>query len=407
MLIFGGYTMEIKYQIFVSSTYEDLKEERKEVTQAILECDCFPAGMELFPASNKSQWEIIKKVIDESDFYLVIIAGRYGSIGTDDDGKKVGYTEMEFDYAVKTNKPILALLYDNIDNLPRSKTESKSTRQAKLLKFREKACNGRVIRKWNNKDNLKAAALVAIAELKRNTDASGWIRANPRIDKTAYTILEEQRKSYERQINDLNNILAIEKEKILEKENIINQLNDKLSFCNEIIDKNKNLDTRWKEKENFWFLLAHINARKEYFKQDHKNFINILVNEYCYELSCEQINFLQYNNDSDEWKELTRKAFSMQDEYVKMSVEERKQFLDALGLSLEDYISDRDCLARSYKQFESLFALCFLLIILVSLNREDDLIASIELKEKQIMDVCNEFVNELWEIELALCDNDY
>ena len=167
--------MEIKYQIFVSSTYEDLKEERKEVTQAILECNCFPAGMELFPASNKSQWEIIKRVIDESDFYLVIIAGRYGSIGVDDAGNKVGYTEMEFDYAVKTNKPILALIYDDIDNLPRSKTESKGTKQSKLLKFREKACCGRVIRKWNNKDNLKAAVLAAIVELKRDTDASGGL----------------------------------------------------------------------------------------------------------------------------------------------------------------------------------------------------------------------------------------
>lgn len=37
------------------------------------------------------------------DFYLVIIAGRYGSIGVDDAGNKVGYAEMEFDYAVKTN----------------------------------------------------------------------------------------------------------------------------------------------------------------------------------------------------------------------------------------------------------------------------------------------------------------
>ena len=53
---------------------------------------------------------------------------------------------------------ILALIYDDIDNLPRSKTESKGTKQSKLLKFREKACCGRVIRKWNNKDNLKAAA---------------------------------------------------------------------------------------------------------------------------------------------------------------------------------------------------------------------------------------------------------
>lgn len=44
----------IKYQVFVSSTYVDLIEERKEITQAILEANCIPAGMELFPASNKS-----------------------------------------------------------------------------------------------------------------------------------------------------------------------------------------------------------------------------------------------------------------------------------------------------------------------------------------------------------------
>ena len=64
----------IKYQVFVSSTYVDLIEERKEITQAILEANCIPAGMELFPASNKSQWDFIKKVIYDSDFYLVILA---------------------------------------------------------------------------------------------------------------------------------------------------------------------------------------------------------------------------------------------------------------------------------------------------------------------------------------------
>ena len=53
--------MQVKYQVFVSSTYEDLIDERKEVTQAILEANCIPAGMELFPASNKSQWEFIKR----------------------------------------------------------------------------------------------------------------------------------------------------------------------------------------------------------------------------------------------------------------------------------------------------------------------------------------------------------
>ena len=411
MIMSGGCILEIKYQIFVSSTYEDLKEERKEVTQAILECNCFPAGMELFPASNKSQWEIIKRVIDESDFYLVIIAGRYGSIGIDDDGNKVGYTEMEFDYAVKNNKPILALIYDDIDNLPRSKTESKGTKQSKLLKFREKACCGRVIRKWNNKDNLKAAVLAAIVELKRDTDASGWVRANLKIEKTAYTILDEQRRSYEQQLLNLNDIIDKDKQTIYEKDEIIEQLNNRLSCydeqINKIIEDNKRLKARWKEKENFWVLLAQINARYEYFMHDHKNLENDLRKEYDYDLSCEEINFLKYNDDSYVWKQVTRKAFAIQDEYMKMSTKERNQFLDTIGTSLEDYIPDRDCLAHSYTQFEALFALCFSLIFMASSNREDELLTIVALKENQVMDVCNEFVTELWEIELALSENDY
>ena len=64
--------MEKKYQVFVSSTYRDLKDERKEVSQAILESGCFPAGMELWPASNKRQWDVIKKVIDDCDYYLLL-----------------------------------------------------------------------------------------------------------------------------------------------------------------------------------------------------------------------------------------------------------------------------------------------------------------------------------------------
>jgi hypothetical protein len=41
-----------RYQIFISSTFTDLKEERDEVTQAIMELGHFPYGMEAFPATN-------------------------------------------------------------------------------------------------------------------------------------------------------------------------------------------------------------------------------------------------------------------------------------------------------------------------------------------------------------------
>jgi hypothetical protein len=85
--------MDKRYQVFVSSTYIDLQDERAEAIQALLELDCMPAGMELFPAANDQQWNWIKKIIDESDYYIVILAGRYGSVHQE---KNISYTEMEY-----------------------------------------------------------------------------------------------------------------------------------------------------------------------------------------------------------------------------------------------------------------------------------------------------------------------
>ena len=89
--------MDKRYQVFVSSTFTDLQEERQEIMQALLELRCIPAGMELFPAANETQWDLIRKVIDDCDYYIVVIGGRYGSIGPDG----LSYTEMEYRYALE------------------------------------------------------------------------------------------------------------------------------------------------------------------------------------------------------------------------------------------------------------------------------------------------------------------
>ncbi len=67
--------MKKKYQVFISSTEKDLVDERHKIMQALLESNCIPSGMELFATSNKKSWEIIEQDIDESDFYLLVIAG--------------------------------------------------------------------------------------------------------------------------------------------------------------------------------------------------------------------------------------------------------------------------------------------------------------------------------------------
>lgn len=79
--------MNKRYQVFVSSTIEDLKEERLKVLNALLKISCIPAGMEYFSASSNEQFEYIKRVIDQVDYYILIVAGRYGSIA--EDGKVI------------------------------------------------------------------------------------------------------------------------------------------------------------------------------------------------------------------------------------------------------------------------------------------------------------------------------
>ena len=68
--------MEKKYQVFVSSTYRDLATERQDVIQALLGLDCIPVGMELFPAADDDQWTLIKRLIDDCDYYILIVGGR-------------------------------------------------------------------------------------------------------------------------------------------------------------------------------------------------------------------------------------------------------------------------------------------------------------------------------------------
>lgn len=111
--------MEKRYQVFISSTYADLENERKKVMEAILECDCFPCGMEMFPSLDIEQFEYIKSVMDKCDYYILVISGRYGSLSVDG----ISYTEKEYDYAVQNEIPVLVFLKRDIESIPANKTD--------------------------------------------------------------------------------------------------------------------------------------------------------------------------------------------------------------------------------------------------------------------------------------------
>lgn len=97
-----------KYQIFVSSTYEDLKEARQTVIKSILEMGHIPVGMEMFSAGDEEQWQIISRTIADCDYYVVIVAHRYGSQKDDK-----SYTQLEYELATELKIPRIGLVIDS------------------------------------------------------------------------------------------------------------------------------------------------------------------------------------------------------------------------------------------------------------------------------------------------------
>src|SRR6266404_1558090 len=133
---------ERRYQVFVSSTFMDLQEERQRVLQAVLEMKAFPTGMELFPSADDEQWEFIKREIDSSDYYVVIVAGKYGSLAPDGQS----FTEKEYDYAVSLGKPVMGFLVKDLSELKGVKLEEDAGKKLQLRSFREKVKRGKLVK---------------------------------------------------------------------------------------------------------------------------------------------------------------------------------------------------------------------------------------------------------------------
>jgi hypothetical protein len=124
--------MNTRYQIFVSSTYSDLREERERIIHELTRIGYIAVGMEQFPATDEEQLEYIRAIIDESDYYVVVIRGKYGS--TTSDG--ISFAEKECDYALETKKPVLAFLFKNPGQLTVDETDNNPEKLESLMPSR-------------------------------------------------------------------------------------------------------------------------------------------------------------------------------------------------------------------------------------------------------------------------------
>jgi hypothetical protein len=168
-----------KYQVFISSTYRDLHLAREAVTWEILKARHIPAGMESFPATDNRGWDVIQRTIEDSDYYVVVVAGRYGSI---DPTTSISWTEREYDYALSKGMPVFAFVRA-ASKIVKADLDTEPTIAAQLDAFAQKLRTAHLCKEWLEIDDLKALVAQALhyqIELDEEADAvrPGWVRGS-------------------------------------------------------------------------------------------------------------------------------------------------------------------------------------------------------------------------------------
>jgi len=174
-----------RLQVFVSSTHSDLIDERQAAVEAILTAGHIPAGMELFTSGDESQMDVIKQWIDESDVYLLILGGRYGSI---EPKTGLSYTHLEYEYALSCGKPAFACVIKEPALERRIKEQGslaiEKENPQKLKAFREFVLT-KVIKFWDDEKDIKISIGETLSHFSRREDLVGWIRASEQANMPA------------------------------------------------------------------------------------------------------------------------------------------------------------------------------------------------------------------------------
>jgi len=183
--------MQARYQIFVSSTYMDLKKEREGCINELTRCGYITVGMEQFPSTDEEKFEYIKRMIEESDYYIVILKSRYGSV---DPKTGVSFTEKEFRYAVEIGRPALAFIFKDRKNLPLREFDEEEARRQKFDAFINSLEGEKIVSYWKTSNELVSRIKDSIFDCIRRRPGIGWVRGDQVLDIRIINELENLRR---------------------------------------------------------------------------------------------------------------------------------------------------------------------------------------------------------------------
>jgi Domain of unknown function (DUF4062) len=168
-----------KFQVFISSTYVDLHNEREAVVWRVLKARHIPVGMENFTATHDRGWETIQRVLEETDYYVLIFGGMYGSI---DPGTGISWTQREYEYAIERGIPVIAFIRRE-SQVTVDKLEKTEAGRAKLDQFVARVRDAHLCIPWERAEDLAGAVVDALRNHIEDDEGTprerpGWFRGD-------------------------------------------------------------------------------------------------------------------------------------------------------------------------------------------------------------------------------------
>ena len=160
---------------------------------ALLSMGMIPTGMELYPTESNNQWPMIQQVINECDYYVVLLGGRYGTLSP----MGLSYTHREYIYAATKRKPVIAFLHDQPELLQGDSREISREGDVRFQDFRKLLQEKTVFRYWNTAKDLGQVVRKAMPQFIKQHPATGWVRAGQVSDLNQARELQDMRKRLE------------------------------------------------------------------------------------------------------------------------------------------------------------------------------------------------------------------
>ena len=146
-------------KIYISSTYEDLKDHRKAVYETLRQWRHDVIAMEDYVACDQRPLDKCLEDVSQCNVYIGLFAWRYGFIP---DGQSKSITQLEYECAVKSGMPCYIFIIDKGASwLPAYIDDDKRN----INSFKNKLQNNHVVNFFTTIDNLRAVVSVSLKDI--------------------------------------------------------------------------------------------------------------------------------------------------------------------------------------------------------------------------------------------------